>query len=64
MNTIENKETIRHLYAALADGDSKPLMAAMADEACWHMNVFKFRDGKIIEITEYLGTALVERALA
>jgi uncharacterized protein len=131
MNTFENKETIRHLYAALAEGDSKPLLAAMADEACWHMigdtrwsgsyngkqdiierllqplrerfatryrcvahrivaegdmvvaecrgevrtregmdynntycNVFKFDGGKIIEITEYMDTALVERALA
>jgi uncharacterized protein len=131
MNTLDNKETIYQVYAALAGGDSRPLLAALADEACWHMigatrwsgsytgkadiigrllqrlrerfatryrcvaerivaegdmvvaecrgevrttngmdynntycNVFKFADGKIIEITEYMDTALVDRVLA
>jgi ketosteroid isomerase-like protein len=130
MNTTNNKETIQHIYACLSDGDSKPLLAAMADETRWHMigdtrwsgsyngkqdiierllkplrerfatryrcaanrivaegdmvvaecrgevrtkdgmdynnsycNVFKFDGGKVVEITEYLDTALVDRAL-
>ena len=35
MNALENKELLRRIYAALADGDSRPFLESLADDFRW-----------------------------
>ncbi|MBC8057783.1 MAG: nuclear transport factor 2 family protein [Rhizobiales bacterium] len=37
MNAQTNKQRMQAIYAALAEGDSRPFVAAMADDFCWVM---------------------------
>jgi ketosteroid isomerase-like protein len=35
MSTTENKQLMQEIFAALAEGNSKPLVDAMAEDFCW-----------------------------
>ena|SRR5436190_10871329 len=35
MTAIENKELVQSIFAQLAQGNSRPLVEAMADDFCW-----------------------------
>jgi hypothetical protein len=45
MEAAENKEVMREVFTALADGDGGPLVDALADDVCW----------RIIGTTEWSG---------
>jgi ketosteroid isomerase-like protein len=38
MNTAENKQLLQQIFAALASGDARPYVAAMADDFRWIIN--------------------------
>lgn len=35
MNTAENKQLIQNIFGEMAQGNSRPLVEAMADDFCW-----------------------------
>jgi uncharacterized protein len=35
MTTLENKQLLQHIFAELAQGNSRPLVESMSDDFCW-----------------------------
>ncbi len=60
MSATENKQLIQEIFAALAEGNSRPLVEAMAEDFCWTVSGAtkwsKTYAGKQAVLTELFGT--------
>jgi len=60
MSATENKQLMQEIFAALAEGDSKPFVDAMAEDFCWtvtgNTKWSKTYAGKQAVLTDLLGT--------
>jgi uncharacterized protein len=60
MSSFENKQMVEHIFAALAEGNSRPLVDAMAEDFSWTVTGSnrwsKKYDGKSEIVTELFGT--------
>jgi ketosteroid isomerase-like protein len=60
MSATENKKLMQEIFAALAEGNSRPLVDAMAEDFCWTVSGTtkwsKTYSGKQAVLTELFGT--------
>jgi len=60
MSATENKQLLQDIFAALAEGNSRPLVDAMAEDFCWTVTGTtkwsKTYAGKQAVLTELFGT--------
>src|SRR5215470_8066890 len=60
MSATENKKLMREIFSALAEGNSKPFVDAMAEDFSWtvtgNTKWSKTYSGKQVVLTELLGT--------